>query len=476
MTRIFSTKERGGFTSNLVYAIFAQGVGLLTGMLTSLVLPKFLGVDDYAYWQIFLLYTSYYGFALLGLNDGIYLRLGGKRYSELSHGELKAQECVVVLLQAVVALCCLATVAVAGFEPYRALVLSLCVLYGFLINLTSYIRYVFQCTNLTRISSMADFVAKGLFLVFVVTVLFAGIEGSLPFILGYIGCQSAAFLYVLVCARETLSTKANFTGAVRNCVSDARAGIKIMMAFYADSFIVGFTRMLTDWHLGLVAFGKLSLSFSLTNFVLNFIGQVSMVAFPMLKRLDPARQAEMYSTIRLLLHTMLPMTYLLYVPAKIILSLWLPDYGESFVYFALTMPLCMYSCKASLLFNTYMKMDRNEGNLCAINVAAMLVNGVLTCASILGMESIELATCGIVITVMLRDLVCEWFMARKFGKPFLGFCTTEALLTVGFMAVSWFMGVWSLPAMISMLGIYLWVDRDGVQLIEMEVKKRLKRL
>ena len=52
---IFSTEEKGGFGSNLAYAIVAQGIGLLSSVLTSLVLPKFLGVDDYAYWQLFLL-------------------------------------------------------------------------------------------------------------------------------------------------------------------------------------------------------------------------------------------------------------------------------------------------------------------------------------------------------------------------------------------------------------------------------------
>ncbi len=129
LTNIFSTEERGGIAGNLAYAVVAQGIGLLSSILTSLVLPKFLGVEDYAYWQLFLLYSSYSGFALLGLNDGIYLRLGGKRYSEVNHGELKAQQCVVAASQLLVAACCLAAVLAAGFEPYRSLVLALCVFF-----------------------------------------------------------------------------------------------------------------------------------------------------------------------------------------------------------------------------------------------------------------------------------------------------------------------------------------------------------
>ena len=358
MTSIFSTEERGGIAGNLAYAVVAQGIGLLSSILTSLVLPKFLGVEDYAYWQLFLLYSSYSGFALLGLNDGIYLRLGGKRYSEVNHGELKAQQCVVAVSQLFVAACCLAAVLAAGFEPYRSLVLALCVFFGLLTNLTQCLRYVFQCTNLTRISSLADLFSKGLFVAFMVTVLLAGVDSSRPFIMGYIACQALAFLYVLICARSTLRAKAAFKGVLRTCADDVRAGLKVMVAYYADSLIVGFTRMLTDWQLGLTAFGKLSLSFSLTNFVLGFIGQVSMVAFPVLKRLDADGRREKYLAIRLLLHTALPCAYLLYVPVKLVLGLWLPAYSESLVYLALTMPLCVYSCKANLLFNTYLKMGR----------------------------------------------------------------------------------------------------------------------
>lgn len=472
MTSIFSTEERGGFAGNLVYAVVAQGIGLLSSIITSLVLPKFLGVDDYAYWQLFLLYSSYAGFALLGLNDGIYLRLGGKKYSEIDQGELKAQQCVVVASQTIVALCCFAAIALGGFEPHRGLVLVLCVLFGFLVNVTQCLRYVFQCTNLTRISSMADFMAKGLFLLFMGTVLVLGVKTSLPFILGYIVCQAVALAYVLFCARETFFARASFAGVLGTCLADIKAGMKIMVAYYADSLIVGFTRMMTDWHLGLAAFGRLSLSFSLTNFVLTFIGQVSMVVFPVLKRLDPAEQAGKYVTIRLLLHTVLPLAYLLYVPARVVLGLWLPDYESSFVYLALTMPLCVYSCKANLLFNTYMKMGRHEGALCTLNVAVMVLNGILAYASIVGFASVELAACFIVLTVALRDLAFELFMARKFDNRVLGICVSEAAISAGFMAASWFLGTWSWPVVALMLAVYLWSDREGVGLIVSEAKRR----
>lgn len=465
---LFSTEECDGIVGNMAYAIIAQGVGLLSSTVTSLVLPKILGVDDYAYWQLFLLYSSYSGFALLGLNDGIYLRLGGKKYSEINHEELKGQQAVVCISQLLIACACWMAIGFSGFGTYRSLVLALCVFHGLLTNLTQCLRYVFQSTNLTRISSLADLIAKVFFLLCMAGIFLFGPEGSLPFILGFILCQAIALVYVLICARVTIASKCSFKGALRQCYIDVKAGLKVMVAYYADSLIVGFTRMLTDWKLGLAAFGHLSLSFSLTNFALMFIGQVSMVVFPVLKRLDPSEQASKYGSIRSMLHVVLPFAYLLYVPVKVILGLWLPEYESSLVYLALTMPLCVYSCKANLLFNTYLKMVRYEGKLCAINVVAMLLNCAFAFISIVGFSSVELATCGIVLTVALRDFYFENLLSKEYGTKFVRQLILEALISVGFMACSWCMGVASLPAVALMFAIYLWSSRgDLVQVISM---------
>lgn len=474
--RIFSTEETDGIAGNLIFAIIAQGVGLISSFLTSLVLPKFLGVQDYAYWQLFLLYSSYAGFGLLGLNDGIYLRLGGKRYSELPFGELKAQQLVVFVSQMFVAAVCLAAVVGAAFDPYKMLVFVLVIILGLSMNLTQCLRYVFQCTNLTRISSIADLIHKASFLLCMATLLLLGLESSLPFIICYVVCQTVALIYVFICARKIFLAKTVYRGVLQTCFDDVRAGLKIMVSYYADSLIVGFTRMITEWELGLQVFGRLSLSFSLTNFFLGFIGQVAMVAFPVLKRLDLTRQRSKYIEIRSLLHVVLPVAYLSYVPIKLILGLWLPSYETSLVYLALTLPLCVYSCKTNFLFDTYMKIGRNEGALCAINIGAMLVNSVFAFVGISMFQSVELATCGIVATVALRDLIFEVFMAKQFHDSYIKTCLSEALITVCFMSASWCLGEWSMLVMLGALFVYLFVfSKDEVGVTLGFIKARLSR-
>lgn len=472
MLSIFSTRETGGFGSNLLFAVVAQGVGLLSSILTSLVLPKLLGVEDYAYWQLFMLYSSYAGFALFGLNDGIYLRLGGMRYDDLDHGALKGQQSIVLLSQIAVAIVCLGVAATLGLDSDRTVVLVFVVVFGLASNMTQCLRYVFQCTNLTRISSLADLASKGLFIVCIGTLFLVGFGSFLPFVVCFTACQFLALCYVLVCARSVLSAPLKLRGALAACVSDVKSGMKIMVAYYADSLVVGFTRMLIDARLGLVVFGKLSLSFSLTNFVLTFIGQVGMVAFPVLKRLEPSQQRDKYAYIRRVLHIILPAIYIAYVPIRYVLVLWLPDYAESFVYLALTMPLCVYSCKANLLFNTYMKIGRHETKLCLINVATMVLNAALSFVLI---DTVGLvgATVGIIVSVAVRDCMFEWFMDRQFNVGYTRQCLSQAILAAGFMLASWYLGAWSILVVACMLFVFWGAQSRDFALVAKDFASRL---
>jgi O-antigen/teichoic acid export membrane protein len=475
MLSIFSTQENTGLGKNLAFATVSQGVSLLSSIIMSLIVPKALGVEDYAYWQLFLLYSSYTGLALLGLNDGIYLRLGGRRYTELDQGRLKAQISTVCGFQVAVGLACLAALFASGGDASRRLVFVLVVAYGLVANLTSCLRYVFQSTNLTQISSIADMLSKASFLVCVLAVLLSGGATAWPFITLYTVCQALSLAYILVCARKTLIARPRWAKVLSDCRNDIVAGIKITISYYADSLIVGITRMMVDWRLGLATFGKISFAFSLTNFVLGFIGQVSMVLFPVLKRLDGAEQRHKYLQIRSALHVLLPLAYLLYVPVRVILGWWLPQYEESLLYLALTLPLCIYSCKANFLFDTYLKMGRHEGVLGAVNVFTMSLNAALSAIAVFGFASVEWAAIGIVASVVVRDFFFERYEASEQGVEYLGSCLSELALSAGFMAASWVLGLWSWVVVAIMLAAYLAFNRGEIAMVVSAMKSRLRR-
>lgn len=89
LTGLFSIEEKGGIASNVGYAFASQAISLIASFMMSLIVPKVLGVAEYAHWQLFLFYANYVAITLLGVGDGMYLRLGGKRFSEIDGGLFK---------------------------------------------------------------------------------------------------------------------------------------------------------------------------------------------------------------------------------------------------------------------------------------------------------------------------------------------------------------------------------------------------
>ena len=74
---------------------------IVTAILT-LVVPRYIGKYDYGLWQLFVFYQGYLGFFHFGWNDGIYLRYGGKSYSELNKKNFYSQFWLQMLLEIVV--------------------------------------------------------------------------------------------------------------------------------------------------------------------------------------------------------------------------------------------------------------------------------------------------------------------------------------------------------------------------------------
>lgn len=68
---------------NLVYTLSSQGVSIILGILKVLILPFILGIEEFGYWQVYLLYVGYLGILSFGFNDGIMLKYGSLNNNQL---------------------------------------------------------------------------------------------------------------------------------------------------------------------------------------------------------------------------------------------------------------------------------------------------------------------------------------------------------------------------------------------------------
>lgn len=401
------------FIRNILYAFSAQGISLLLSIFITLILPKILSVQWYSYWQLFIFYTSYVTILNMGLNEGIYLRYGGKQYSDINFPLLRKQMWLSVFGQSAIGIL-LSTYTIFFIDSvYRKHVILVVSVYMLSNNLALFFGYIFQAVNKTKIYSVSVIIDKLFFLAGMNILLVFDIQRFEPYIITYTLGKAVALLYCALKGKDIiLASSYSFRLSIKEYIVNVSVGIKLLFASLANALIMGSSRIIIDRVWDISKFGMVSLAISLTSFFSVFINQVGMVLYPTLKRTAKLQQKQIYVILTYIMDIFLPIVYLLYIPVNFFLSKWLVNYEESFRYLSVLLPICIFDGRMLLLCNTYFKVLRKEKKLLAINFFSM---GLSMCMSLIGayvMKSVDAVVLSMVIAIGIRSIISELYLSR----------------------------------------------------------------
>ncbi len=344
---------------NAGVAFAAQGVAMLLSILQTLLVPKLLGTTQYGYWQLFIFYQSYVGFAHLGLNDGVYLIKGGQSREVIDKRSVNSQFVFGICFQLVIAAAIVGLALGGGFGPDREFVIVCTGIFLTIQNASLFLMYLLQAMNETRRSSYATIVERVIFLIPLLVLLAIRYDSYQPFVISYIFSSIVQLAFCAWLCRDFFRAGLE---PVRQAAGEAwgsiRVGFKLMVANIASQLVLGIARFAIDAAWGIDTFGELSLSLSLVNFFLAFVSQASMVLFPALRQVGLAEAKCFFVNVRDTMSLFFPVIYVLYYPMVWVLSWWLPKYANSFVYFTFLIPICVFDSKMNICCTTFGLKDK----------------------------------------------------------------------------------------------------------------------
>jgi O-antigen/teichoic acid export membrane protein len=429
-------------------AFLAQGVAMALSIIQTLLVPKLLGCTQYGYWQLFLFYQSYVGFAHLGLNDGVYLIKGGQSRDVIDKRSVNSQFVFGIAFQLVLASIIVAVALGGGFGPDREFVIVCTGIFLVIQNAASYLMYILQAMNETRRSSYSTIVERLTFLVPLLVLLVVRYHSFEPFVISYIfsSCVQLAFCAWL-CRDFFRAGLEPVRQAAGEAWSSIRVGFKLMVANIASSLILGVARLAIDAAWGIDTFGELSFALSMVNFFLAFVSQASMVLFPALRQVDLSEAKGFFVNVRDTMSLFFPVIYVLYYPMVWILAWWLPKYANSFVYFALLIPICVFDSKMNIGCTTFFKVLREEETLLKVNICTCIVSAAFTLLGVFVSQSIFFVIGGAVVAIVGRSLWSEARLTRELAVLSQRVMTFgELLLTVAFVT-----GAFALPSALGLV-------------------------
>ncbi|WP_278852662.1 hypothetical protein [Gordonibacter pamelaeae] len=404
-------------TSNFSIALAVQFLSFAVSAATSFLVPKALSVDHFGYWQLFLFYVGYIGFLQFGLNDGVYLRFGGRTRESIDHQSITQQFAVSIISQILVAsMLGLSSFLLVNDLDRKAVIISIAVMTP-LCNCAWYLGYVFQAINETKLYSYSVLISRVAFLLPLVVLLVLRIDQYGFYVAAYVIGQVLSLVYCLAKSKGLLTRLKS--GDMRRAAFDScasiKVGIKLLVATLASSLMLGCSRFVIDAIWDISTFGLVSIAFAVVSFFLTSMAQASMVLFPVMRQASKEEYSGWLKIIRNFIIIILPAAYPLYFALSLLLLWWLPDYAYALELAALLMPVCVFDGIFQTVHLTYFKVARKEKHLMRLNIGAVAIVALLVCLTGYGLHDLRLVVLSPTLVIVLRAFVADRMMAGAIG-------------------------------------------------------------
>ena len=471
-----NTKLRN-ILENITYTFTANILTMLISIIMTLILPKFLGVTDYSYYQLYIFFISYVGFFHFGWIDGIYLKIGGMEYNDLEKSNYVTQFWMLNVLEIIIAaiISIFALFIIKNIDKSFVLIsTSVC---GVITILRTYLLFILQSTN--RIKEYAKYTRVDRFIYFALVIVFLLLGFKNYKIILYIDIFSKLVALVL-CAnkmKDIVFGKLNISkNTLLEIFENISIGIKLMLANIASTLIIGVVRFGIQKNWDIETFGKISLTLNISNLLMTFINAVAVIMFPLLRREEESNLPKIYVILRNTLMIFLYMMLIFYYPIKLILSTWLPQYADSLRYMALLFPICIYESKMSMLINTYLKSFRKEKSMLIINTISLILSLILTILSVFILNNLTLAILSIVFLLGFRCVIGELVLTKIMNILIYKDIILETVLTAIFIISSWFINNMFCSIIYTCFYlIYVFIKRKDIKRTILLFKKILRK-
>lgn len=458
---------------NFAYSFSSNIISIFINLIVLLILPKVLSIANYGYYQLYMFYSGYIGFFHFGWCDGIYLRYGGKKYSELDYSLFSFQFWGLLIFEVIISLVLFIGTFFFVNEVDKIFILLTTIFTIIIVIPKTMLAYILQSTNRIKNYALVTISERIVFLSLLILLLIFK-QNSYKFILiaDVIGKIVALSLSIFYCRNIVVTKVCNFYFGIKEVWENLKVGSKLMIANIAGTLILGIVRFAIEKSWSIEVFAKISLSITVSNMLMLFIGSVSVVLFPMLRRMENDKIRDLYGMMRTCLMLVLLGMLLIYFPVYYIISNWLPAYSDSLIYMAILFPVCIYDSKMVMLVNTYLKTLRKEKDLLLINLCTVLMSAFLTYINVSILHNLDLTVISIVVLFAFRCIISELLLSKYMDIEVKKDIFLEVILTIIFISSSWFIGgLLAFTIYFISYTIYLFIKKYDIKTLINNLKK-----
>lgn len=435
-------EEGKRFTKNILIVTISNIIRLVAGMAIGLVIPKFLSIEDYGYYKTYTLYMTYIGLFSLGLIDGIYLKYGGMDYNELDRNKFRCYIKALFYLQLIISV----IIFVVSFFFFKGE--SKIIFISIAVNLTAQ-QLLTYFASVSQLSSQFNILS--IFNIFwsILTLIGVGLIYIIPnanyfiYIIIVVSTNYILLLYYFIKYKEIIFGKSNSIRSEKDeIISLIKLGLPLLIANLVSTLILSCDRIFVERLYDTNIYAFYSFAYSLFSIANTFITAVSMVLYPMLKKMNGDKVKDNYNKAIALMLMVVFGGLALYFPLDAFIRWYLEKYIDSLLIFKIILPgLAVSSCITVVMQNYYKVANKNL----SFFIKSLIV---LVCAIILNILAIVLLkepmyiSIASVISLFLWYFLSEFFFVKEYKANPIKNISFLFILTLAFYLTSFLLNVW----------------------------------
>lgn len=390
----------------------ANIVALVLSVLTSFVLPIFISVEQYGYWQLFVLYVGYTGFFMFGFNDGVHLNYASYDYDEELASKFKTFGIFLsflIIIESIVLVVILLFLSKQKDNIF--FILLLCIVNIFPQVIVGLFTYMNQSTLRFSQYAMGHIFDKIVFAILMVILITFGVRNALFYVLAYTISRYLLIGYhwyssKLVFVTEAFSIKQLKGEIVRNF----KSGFPLMIATILNGSIIVGSRLLVQAKFGIESFSTYSFSIHTIVVATQFFSAIATVFYPIMKRNEADTLQKMYVSfdkIATIVSALLLPSYFIVV---LVIQLIYTEYVIVLDYLYWVYPLFIFHCKSNLLVTNFYKVKNKPNILIVRNAAAIAIHLFFAFSAYYFFRTVEAIAASVLISYCIWYYMCQIYI------------------------------------------------------------------
>lgn len=358
----------------LGYSFFANIISLLVSVGTVAILPKYMTVQDYGMYQLFLFYFGYVGFLHFGVLGGGIVRYAGISYYDLDYSSLKSQ-CMILMVLLILQLLilCIINRVLSIFTDF--IIVFLFVLSTVAQHIIWYSISMLQMSNRIEDASKILLVERVAWGFLSISLVLIGYDNAMHIIYIFTATRILVMIYSCQFILEIVWAPICLTNTIwKEFELNFKIGFPITLSDICSILVIGVIRFSISDVWDITIFAKTSLILSMTFFFLTFISSASTVLLPALKQLRGSIADSIYLPLNCLTSSFFLIALIGFYPMKLLIRFWIPQYADSLIYMGILFPILYFESKFNLLVTTYLKKILKTQIIFYINLFATSIS------------------------------------------------------------------------------------------------------